>query len=252
MLVLNECLLNWIQLNWIGARISNSKTENVAISLSPVWSLPIFLKSSDDWAQHELPPLSHLSKPKMLSHFMPCWFFPFLQRIRWDMVYLQRLYQSSFWRCNWIFPLQKSVIDFHLERQRLTTGCFGQSQYSVFKYDQPSEPKIYPIRANPHHLLDGLFHVTSKKHRSIRLFKSNQISMLFKLTIVIFILVGKTPKNNVQPARQLCSFLMLVRLYSKSFKLVFSSTWTKNFQMHKLHLAEAEKQWIKLPTVAGS
>ena len=76
--------------------------------------------------------------------------------------------------------------------------------------------------------------------------------MFFKLTIVIFILVGKTPKNNVQPTRQLRSFLMLVRLYSKSFKLVFSSTWTKNFQMYKLHLAEAEKQWIKLPTVAGS
>ena len=27
---------------------------------------------------------------------------------------------------------------------------------------------------------------------------------------------------------------MLERLYSKSFKLVFSSTWTKNFQMYKL------------------
>ena len=49
-------------------------------------------------------------------------------------------------------------------------GCFEQSQDSVFKCDQPSELKIYPIRSNPHHLLDGLFHVTSKKHRSIRLF----------------------------------------------------------------------------------
>ena len=36
------------------------------------------------------------------------------------------------------------------------------------------------------------------------------------------------PKSIQTPA-QLCSFHMLWRLYSKSFKLGFSSTWTENF-----------------------
>ena len=44
------------------------------------------------------------------------------------------------------------------------------------------------------------------------------------------------------------SFHMLARLYSKSFKLVFSSTRTENFQMYKLGFEEAEKSEIKLPT----
>ena len=43
----------------------------------------------------------------------------------------------------------------------------------------------------------------------------------------------------------LCSFPMLVRLCSKSFKLGFSSTWTKNFQMYKLGLEKAEGSEIK-------
>ena len=37
------------------------------------------------------------------------------------------------------------------------------------------------------------------------------------------------PKN-VQTTGQLCSFNMLARLCSKSFKLGFSSTWTENFR----------------------
>ena len=41
---------------------------------------------------------------------------------------------------------------------------------------------------------------------------------------------------------------MLARLCSKSFKLVFSSTCTKNFQMYKLGFKEAEESEIKLPT----
>ena len=41
---------------------------------------------------------------------------------------------------------------------------------------------------------------------------------------------------------------MLARLCSKSFKLVFSSTRTENFQMYKLGFEEAEKSEIKLPT----
>ena len=59
------------------------------------------------------------------------------------------------------------------------------------------------------------------------------------------------PKN-VQTTMQLCSFHMLVRLCSKSFKLGFSSTWTEDFQMYKLGLEKAEKAEIKLPTSAGS
>ena len=43
---------------------------------------------------------------------------------------------------------------------------------------------------------------------------------------------------------------MLERLRSKSFKLGFSSTWTKNFQMYKLDL-EKEIE-VKLPTSVGS
>jgi len=53
--------------------------------------------------------------------------------------------------------------------------------------------------------------------------------------------------KNVQNARQLHSFCILVRLYSKSFTLGFSSTWTENFQMHKLDCENAEEPEIKLP-----
>ena len=45
---------------------------------------------------------------------------------------------------------------------------------------------------------------------------------------------------------------MLARLCSKSFKLGFSSMWTKNFQMYKLGFKEAEEQEVKLPTFVGS
>ena len=50
------------------------------------------------------------------------------------------------------------------------------------------------------------------------------------------------PKN-VQSIIQLCSFHMLVRLCSKSFKLGFSSMWTENFQMYKLGFKEAEEPY---------
>ena len=59
------------------------------------------------------------------------------------------------------------------------------------------------------------------------------------------------PKN-IQATVQLCSFHMLVRLCSKSFKLGFSSMWTKNFQTYKLSLEKAKEPEIKLPTIAGS
>ena len=53
------------------------------------------------------------------------------------------------------------------------------------------------------------------------------------------------PKS-VQPATQLPSFHMLAS--SQSFKLGFSTTRTKNFQMYNLGLEKAEEPEIKLPT----
>ena len=47
--------------------------------------------------------------------------------------------------------------------------------------------------------------------------------------------------GNGQTTIQLCSFHMLPWLCSKSFKLVFNSTWTANFQMFKLDLEKAER-----------
>ena len=45
------------------------------------------------------------------------------------------------------------------------------------------------------------------------------------------------PKN-AQTTIQLHSFCMLKRLCSKFFKLGFSSTWTKNFQMYKQRICQ--------------
>ena len=45
---------------------------------------------------------------------------------------------------------------------------------------------------------------------------------------------------------------MLSKVYSKSFKLGFSSTLTKNFQMYKLDLKKAEEPENKLPASVGS
>ena len=58
--------------------------------------------------------------------------------------------------------------------------------------------------------------------------------------------------SNVQATGQLHSSPMPVRLRSKSSKLVFSITWTKNFQMFKLGLEKEEEPEIKLSTFAGS
>ena len=55
------------------------------------------------------------------------------------------------------------------------------------------------------------------------------------------------PKN-VKTTVQLHSFHMLVRLCSKSFKLGFSSMWTKMFKLD----FKAEEPDIKLPTFIGS
>ena len=62
----------------------------------------------------------------------------------------------------------------------------------------------------------------------------------------------RSMSKNVQTIVQLPSFHLLVRLCSKSFKLRFSSTWIKNFQMYKLGLKKAKEPEIKLPTFIGS
>ena len=62
----------------------------------------------------------------------------------------------------------------------------------------------------------------------------------------------KAMPKNVQTTVQFCSFHMLARLCSKSFKLSFSYTQIKNFQMYKLDLEKAEEPEIKLPTFDGS
>ena len=60
--------------------------------------------------------------------------------------------------------------------------------------------------------------------------------------------------KNIQTVNtiQLCSFHMLAKLCSKSFKLGFSSTWTKNFQMYKLGFKEEEEPETKLPAFVRS
>ena len=57
--------------------------------------------------------------------------------------------------------------------------------------------------------------------------------------------------KNVQTAGQVLSFPMLVRLCLKSFKLGFSSMYSKNFQMYRLGLEKAEEPETKLPTFVG-
>ena len=58
----------------------------------------------------------------------------------------------------------------------------------------------------------------------------------------------KAMPKNAPTSIQLCSFHMLARWYSKSFKVGFSTMWTKNFQRWKLSLQKAEEPEIKLPT----
>ena len=59
------------------------------------------------------------------------------------------------------------------------------------------------------------------------------------------------PKN-VQPTIQMHLLPMLARLCLKSFRLGFSSMWTKSFWVYKLGFEEAEEPEIKLPTFVGS
>ena len=59
------------------------------------------------------------------------------------------------------------------------------------------------------------------------------------------------PKGNAKECLNYCT-IALIQHVSKSFKLGFSSPWTKNFQMHKLDLEKAEEPEIKLPTFTES
>ena len=62
----------------------------------------------------------------------------------------------------------------------------------------------------------------------------------------------KAMPKNVPTTIQLQSFHILARLCPKSFKLGFSSTRIKNFQMCKLGSEKAEEPEMKLTTFAGS
>ena len=68
----------------------------------------------------------------------------------------------------------------------------------------------------------------------------------------VVIPIPKKGNVNVQNIVQLCSFHMLIRLWSKSFRLDFSSIRTENIQMYKLGLEKEEEPEIKLPTLVGS
>ena len=62
----------------------------------------------------------------------------------------------------------------------------------------------------------------------------------------------KVMPRNAQNTIQLHSFHMQARLCSKSFKLGFSSIWTKNSQIYKLGFEEAEEPETTLLTLSGS
>ena len=57
----------------------------------------------------------------------------------------------------------------------------------------------------------------------------------------------KAMPKTVQTTIQLCSFHMLARQCSKSFKPGSNTTWTNNFQMYKLGLEKAEEASWCLP-----
>ena len=51
----------------------------------------------------------------------------------------------------------------------------------------------------------------------------------------------KAMSKNIQTTIQLNSFHKLTKLFSKSFKIGFSSTWIENFQIYRLGLEKAEE-----------
>ena len=78
-----------------------------------------------------------------------------------------------------------------------------------------------------------------------QIWKTHQWSLDWKRSVFISI-PKKGNAKNVQTTIQLCSFHMLARLCSKSFKLDFSSLWTENFQMYRLRKGRGIKSQIAI------
>ena len=69
----------------------------------------------------------------------------------------------------------------------------------------------------------------------------------------VFIPIPK--KSNVKEYSNYCTIALIShasKVSSKSSKVVFNSTWTKNFQIYKLDLEKADEPETKLPTSVGS
>ena len=69
----------------------------------------------------------------------------------------------------------------------------------------------------------------------------------------VFIPIPK--KSNVKEYSNYCTIALILhasKVSSKSSKVVFNSTWTKNFQIYKLDLEKADEPEIRLPTSFGS
>ena len=69
----------------------------------------------------------------------------------------------------------------------------------------------------------------------------------------VFIPIPK--RSNAKESSNYCTIVLIShagKVMLKSFKLGFSNTWTKKFQMAKLGLGKAEEPEIKLPTFVGS
>ena len=67
-----------------------------------------------------------------------------------------------------------------------------------------------------------------------KIWKTQQWPQYWRRSVFILIPKKGSVKDYVQPIIQLHSFQILARLCSKSFKLGFSTAWTKKFQMYKL------------------
>ena len=63
------------------------------------------------------------------------------------------------------------------------------------------------------------------------------------------VLISIQKKGNEKECSNYCKLVLApLRLYSKSFKSCFNSTWTGNLQMYKLGIEEAEEPDIKFST----
>ena len=84
-----------------------------------------------------------------------------------------------------------------------------------------------------------------------QIWKTQQWPQDWKRSVFI-IITKKSHAKEYTNHHQFNSFHTLEKSYSKYSNIGFSSMGTKNFQMHKLDLEEAEDPEIKLPTSAGS